>query len=103
GAGEEHVVRRLRLHELTRVLLDALDLLVDAAQVGEPDAMHLAHRLQPARISSRGSGTAARAPAESDARLPVGGRRRPGQELAQALQDLFELLIQVRYSALIFT
>src|SRR2546429_394451 len=46
-AGEEHVVRRLRLHELARILLDALDLLVDAAQVRKLDAMHLTHRVQP--------------------------------------------------------
>src|SRR5262249_47736335 len=98
-AGQEHVVRRLAVDELPRVLLDALDLLVDAAQVGEPDAVHMPHRLQP----PRGTAPARRAPAEGDARLPVGLGRRRRQELFQPRQDFLEFFAQVRYSALIFT
>src|SRR5205085_10376454 len=51
-AGEEDVVRRQPGEELPRVLLHALDLALDAAQVGEANAMQLAHRLQVNSVSS---------------------------------------------------
>src|SRR3954470_9845245 len=98
-AGEEHVVRRPALQELARVLLDPLDLPVDAAQVGELDAVHVRHRLQPARAVA----PPARAPAERDARAPVGRRRGGRQQRIEAMQNFFELFAHVRYSALIFT
>src|SRR2546422_9363658 len=40
-AGQKHVVGGLAVDKLPRVLLDALDLPVDAAQVGEPEPVHV--------------------------------------------------------------
>ena len=44
-AGEEHVVRRFSVDELARVLLHALDLLVNAAQIGKLDPVHVTYGL----------------------------------------------------------
>ena len=82
-AGQKHVVGGLAVDKLPRVLLDALDLPVDAAQVGEPDAVHVPHRLQPAGCAA----AAARAPAIRDARRPIGRRGRRGQQLLEALEN----------------
>src|SRR6267378_3206287 len=83
-AGQKHVVGGLAVDKLPRILLDALDLPVDAAQVGEPDPVHVLHRLQPAGRAA----AAARAPAIRDARRPIGRRGRRGQELLEALENL---------------
>ena len=99
-AGEQHVVGRPALDELPRVLLDLRDLRVDALQVGQPHAVHVAHRLQPAaRVEAGGP-----APAEGDARVPVGGAAAAGgSSCSSALEQFLDVLAHDRYSALIFT
>ena len=96
-AGEQHVIGGLAVHELARVLLHLGDLRRDALQVRELHAVHVAHRLQPALAAG------CTAPAEGDARLPVGGRRGWRQDLLQTLENFLQFLAQDRYSALIFT
>jgi hypothetical protein len=97
-AGEERVVGGAPLDELPRVLLDQRFLVVDAVQVGQPDAVHIRDRLDVAAAR-------ALAPAEGDARVPVHSARRRRKQLLDALEQrlaVLDQLFQLRHAALRF-
>ncbi len=87
GTGQERVVGGSALDELEGVLLDQRFLAVDAAEVGQADAVQVRNRLDETAAGGL-------APAECDARLPVDRRRRGRKQCLDALEQRFTALDQ---------